>query len=56
MTHILQSLRTKLIATVLITLFSFSYSQAGELSPDLQVKLDIYKTKLGEWAERSRYY
>ena len=51
MTHVLQSLRIKLITTLLITLFSFSYTQASELSPELQVKLNVYKTKLTEWAK-----
>ncbi len=51
MTHTLQPLRIKLVTAVLIALFSFSYSQASELPPELQVKLDIYKTKLAEWAK-----
>ncbi len=51
MTHVSQSIRIKLITILLITLFSFSYTQAGELSPELQVKLNIYKTKLTKWAK-----
>ncbi len=51
MTHVSQSIRIKLITILLITLFSFSYTQAGELSPELQVKLNVYKTKLTKWAK-----
>ena len=50
MTTTLLSFRAKLISALLISLFSFSSAQATELSPALQVKLDIYKTKLAEWA------
>ncbi len=51
MTHTLQSLRIQIISSLLIALFSFSSIQAGELSPSLQAKLNLYKSKLSEWAK-----
>jgi len=47
----LHSLRGKFLFTLLISIFSFSSVHAGDLSPELQVKLDVYKTKLAEWAK-----
>jgi len=51
MINTLKSRRTQIIATLFITLLSFTSVQAGDISPDLQVKLDIYKTKLSAWAK-----
>jgi len=50
MTNASRSLRTQIISTLLISVLSFSFANAADISPDLQVKLDIYKTKLTEWA------
>lgn len=51
MINALRSRRIQFTSTLLITLLSFSSAQAGDISPDLQVKLDVYKTKLTEWAK-----
>lgn len=51
MTTVLRTHRFKLIATLLITLLGFSSLQADEISPVLQVKLEMYKIKLVEWAK-----
>lgn len=51
MTTVLRFFHTKIILTLLISFFSFSSVQATELSPKLQVKLNVYKIKLTEWAK-----
>ena len=47
----LNSLRGKFLITLTISLFCFSYAHAADLPPELQVKLDVYKTKLSEWSK-----
>lgn len=47
----LRTIRINFISTLLITLLSVSSANADELSPKLQVKLEIYKMKLVEWAK-----
>lgn len=51
MTNILRSRRIQILSTLLFSLLSFTSAQAGDISPDLQTKLNIYKTKLTEWAK-----
>ena len=51
MNDTLRTFRIQIISTLFITLLGFSSSQAAGLSPELQVKLDLYKTKLAEWAK-----
>ena len=51
MINALRQPRTQILSTLLVTLLSFTSVQAGDLSPGLQVKIDIYKTKLTEWAK-----
>lgn len=51
MINTLLSRRIQILSTLLFTLLSFTSVQAGDISPGLQVKLDIYKTKLTEWAK-----
>lgn len=51
MTNALRIHRIQILSTLLITLLSFTSVHAGDISPDLQVKLDVYKTKLTEWAK-----
>lgn len=50
MNKVLLSSRALIFSTLIISALSFTV-QAAELSPDMQVKLDIYKTKLTEWAK-----
>ena len=51
MTNALRIHRIQILSTLLITLLSCTSVHAGDISPDLQVKLDVYKTKLTEWAK-----
>jgi len=51
MTHSLRSLRNQIITTLAVTLLIFSAAHADNIPAKLQVKLDIYKTKLTEWAK-----
>ncbi|MBN4080369.1 GAF domain-containing protein [Beggiatoa alba] len=46
-----QSPRIVILFTLILSLFGFPSVQAGELSPEMQVKLTLYKTKLSEWAK-----
>lgn len=40
-----------LIYTLTAALFFISTAQAGDISPDLQAKLDTYKSRLSQWAK-----
>ena len=43
MTNILRSRRIQILSTLLFSLLSFTSAQAGDISPDLQTKLNIFK-------------
>ena len=51
MLKILPTARAQILITLFITLISFTSVHAGGITPDLQVKLDLYKVKLSEWAK-----
>ncbi len=55
MTHSLRTLpgisATKLLYTLTAAFFFLSSAHAGDLSPDLQAKLETYKSRLSQWAK-----
>ena len=51
MTKALRTFYLTASSLLLITTFNLPSAHATDLSPALQVKLDIYKTKLAQWAK-----
>ena len=51
MINTLRTSRVQLITILFTMLLGFTLAHAGGISPELQVKIDIYKTKLTEWAK-----